>query len=283
MIPCQHCGTDNLDGSEFCDECGMRLASVSARLKPEPPPPPPAFTTGSVRPKPAQPFTPPAPAPLAPPEPVKLPEPLPERAQPSIPPVPAAQGIPTPEPVPVPEPLPEPITSFTPDPLPPAPSAGESARDMLRSGPHGGDGQQPGRPVATQVMHAVKKPAAPVNLDGSRGARLVITRGGQVGKEFPLSGADAMIGRWDAERGIFPDVDLDADDPEAKVSRRHARIIVQSGQAGAEGARYFVEDLGSTNGTFVNRQHRLQPNQPYPLADGDEIIVGKTFLKLMLT
>ena len=33
-----------------------------------------------------------------------------------------------------------------------------------------------------------------------------------------LSDVEAQIGRWDADGGIFPDVDLDTDDPEAKVS-----------------------------------------------------------------
>src|SRR5258707_1064831 len=92
------------------------------------------------------------------------------------------------------------------------------------------------------------------------------------GQQFPLNNQDANIGRWDADGGVFPDVDLDSDDPEAKVSRRHARISLRDGQ-------YIIEDLGSTNGTFVNRGHRLAPGDRQPLKDGDEIIVGKTFLR----
>jgi pSer/pThr/pTyr-binding forkhead associated (FHA) protein len=37
----------------------------------------------------------------------------------------------------------------------------------------------------------------------------------------------------------------------------------------------LIEDLGSTNGTFVNRGRRLAPGDRQPLKDGDEIIVGK--------
>ncbi|HYJ47723.1 MAG TPA: FHA domain-containing protein, partial [Pyrinomonadaceae bacterium] len=85
-------------------------------------------------------------------------------------------------------------------------------------------------------------------MDGAH-ARLVIERGRSAGKQFPLSDEESQIGRWDADGGIFPDVDLDADDPEAKVSRRHARIMRRNGQ-------YFIEDLGSTNGTFINRGRR---------------------------
>lgn len=103
-------------------------------------------------------------------------------------------------------------------------------------------------------------------------ARLVIEKGRSTGKQFMLSDVEAQIGRWDADGGIFPDVDLDTDDPEAKVSRRHARITLSNGQ-------YFLEDLGSTNGTFINRGKRLPPGQRQALCDGDEIIVGKTFLR----
>jgi pSer/pThr/pTyr-binding forkhead associated (FHA) protein len=125
------------------------------------------------------------------------------------------------------------------------------------------------------------KGTAAVNLSSSRGyndkahAKLVIERGKSVGKQFLLSGAESQIGRWDADGGIFPDVDLDSDDPEAKVSRRHARITLRDG-------KYFLEDLGSTNGTFVNRGKRLAPGTRQPLNDGDEIIVGKTFLRFYL-
>lgn len=103
-------------------------------------------------------------------------------------------------------------------------------------------------------------------------ARLIIERGGRIGKEFLITGVETSIGRWDADSGIFPDVDLDEDDPEAKISRRHARILHQNGQ-------YLIEDLGSTNGTFVNRGRRLLPGKRHALQHGDEVIVGKTFLK----
>lgn len=107
-------------------------------------------------------------------------------------------------------------------------------------------------------------------------ATLLIERGGSVGTEFTLSADESYIGRWDADNGIFPDVDLDAHDPEAKVSRRHARIKRD------EDGRFVIEDLGSTNGTFVNRGRRLIPGSPHLLNDGDEIIVGKTFLRFFV-
>ncbi len=103
-------------------------------------------------------------------------------------------------------------------------------------------------------------------------SRLIIERGTAVDTEFVLSAEESYIGRWDADNGIFPDVDLDTYDPDAKVSRRHARVILRNDI-------YMIEDLGSTNGTFINRGRRLLPGSPQVLNEGDEIIVGKTFLR----
>ncbi len=123
---------------------------------------------------------------------------------------------------------------------------------------------------------ALSKPAEEVRLakQGAH-ANLVIERGDAIGTEFPLASEESNIGRWDADNGVFPDVDLDSHDPEAKVSRKHARIMYRDGA-------YFLEDLGSTNGTFINRGRRLIPGSPQLINEGDEIIVGKTFLRFHL-
>lgn len=123
--------------------------------------------------------------------------------------------------------------------------------------------------------------SAPVSggRDGRSGvahAALTIERGDAPGTEFRLTNEESTIGRWDADNGVFPDVDLDAFDADAKVSRRHARIVRRNGS-------YFIEDLGSTNGTYVNRGRRLLPGNSQPLNDGDEVIVGKTFLRFQIT
>ena len=60
------------------------------------------------------------------------------------------------------------------------------------------------------------------------------------------------------------------------VSSSHCQIVV-------DGTRAVIRDLGSTNGTFVNRGRRLAPGDRCLLKDGDEIIVGKTFLRFRLT
>jgi len=116
---------------------------------------------------------------------------------------------------------------------------------------------------------------SPAPAGGRPRAKLVVLGGRRRGREFPIGESEVLIGRWDAEHGIFPEVDLEEDDPEAKVSRRHARLFYREGQ-------FWIEDLGSLNGTFINRGPRLRPGHAVPLRHGDEIIVGKTFLRFFI-
>ena len=103
-------------------------------------------------------------------------------------------------------------------------------------------------------------------------AKLVILRNGPVGKTYLLDAPEIRIGRWDADNGHFPEIDLTDDDIDRKISRSHAKITSENGQ-------YFIEDLGSLNGTFVNRSKRLVQGQKAPLNDGDELIMGKLFFR----
>jgi FHA domain len=143
----------------------------------------------------------------------------------------------------------------------------------------------PASPVATASAETtvpevtpipVSAPAAPTPATAViQNAKLTIVRGGTVGKVFPLQPGDNLVGRWDPDSGAFPEVDLETDDPEARISRKHALIRVSDSVT--------VEDIGSLNGTFVNRGRRLDPGSPAVLKDGDEIIVGKTFFKVSLS
>ncbi len=84
---------------------------------------------------------------------------------------------------------------------------------------------------------------------------------------------EVMIGREDPISEVFPDVDLtDLGGLEKGVSRKHAVIH----HAGAD---YTVEDMGSTNGTFLNRK-RIQPHAPETIKPGDEIRFGKVTLSV---
>lgn len=90
--------------------------------------------------------------------------------------------------------------------------------------------------------------------------------------EFPLRAQSTLIGR----RGGAQPVDLDIAfyDPEGYVSRNHARIV-------AEQRRYYVVDLNSSNGTFVNEE-RLAPQTPRLLRDGDQVRLGRVVLQFRL-
>lgn len=91
--------------------------------------------------------------------------------------------------------------------------------------------------------------------------------------QFPLPAENEItIGRVDPNRGIRPDIDLSKFDPAARISRRHARITSRGGQ-------FYIEDLGSANGTIVNGRTRLNPQEPYPLVNGDVLKFGETTLK----
>jgi hypothetical protein len=90
----------------------------------------------------------------------------------------------------------------------------------------------------------------------ARGAALVIRAGGgRAGESFPLERDRMTVGRR-------PDSDIFLDD--VTVSRDHA-ILVRRGED------YYLDDLGSLNGTYVNRR-RIESQR---LADGDELQIGK--------
>jgi predicted component of type VI protein secretion system len=87
-------------------------------------------------------------------------------------------------------------------------------------------------------------------------AKLTVREDPASEKEYPLGEGAVVLGRE-----AFNDVVVF--DPE--VSRRHAQISFQEG-------RYIIEDLGSTNGTFVNGR---RVNNPVPLHNGDVIEMGE--------
>ena len=112
--------------------------------------------------------------------------------------------------------------------------------------------------------------SAPSPAPNTGPAKLVIQRNGPGGKSYPLDASEIRIGRWDADNGHFPEIDLTHDDVDSKISRSHAKITRENG-------RYFIEDLGSLNGTFINRGSRLVQGQKAPLNPGDELVMGKIF------
>jgi hypothetical protein len=108
-------------------------------------------------------------------------------------------------------------------------------------------------------------------------ARLIVMGTNEMSAQFPLnSEGDSLIGRVDPNRGIRPEVDLSKYDPAARVSRRHARIVVQ-------GTQFFIEDLGSANGTVINGSTKLSQGNRHLLMSGDELKLGETTLKFVVS
>jgi pSer/pThr/pTyr-binding forkhead associated (FHA) protein len=86
--------------------------------------------------------------------------------------------------------------------------------------------------------------------------QLVMRSGPTMGKAYGLGKSEIAIGR-------DPSNDIVIND--AEVSRKHARLLFQD-------ELYVLEDLGSTNGTFINGQ-RLE--SPQVLEPGDMILLGE--------
>jgi hypothetical protein len=298
MAICQNCGNQTGEGAVFCDQCGARLPPPEAAV-PETAPAPaggsvicPACGAGNV---PGEAFCDYCGSPLAAPEPSVeaapdlepvsseaelevAPEMVEEAPQEvAAEPTPKVEGELTcpacgasvqpdeafcadcgaslakapipPEPVPEEELEPEPVTEEA----PPEPAVG-------------GGGAAPA-PAPAPVEVPPPPPPSPA------GPRLVVTASGA---EIPLpAGEEILIGREDPVSGVYPEIDLTPHGgEEGGVSRKHARIVV-------EGGNYFVEDLDSTNFTFVNKQ-KLGPKTRHPVNDGDEIRFGRVALVLRM-
>ena len=99
------------------------------------------------------------------------------------------------------------------------------------------------------------KPVDVGDVAAESGALVIRSGGGRVGQSFPMKGERMTIGR-SPETNVFLD--------DVTVSREHATLVRRGGD-------WFLDDAGSLNGTYVNRQrvdsHRLD--------DGDELQIGK--------
>jgi hypothetical protein len=95
-----------------------------------------------------------------------------------------------------------------------------------------------------------------------------------VGLALPVGKPEVTLGRDDPVRGIYPDLDLtDYGGPVGGVSRLHARISIVSSES-AGGFKFYIEDLDSVNGTFVN-EVKVAPGTRRQLADSDELRLGR--------
>jgi hypothetical protein len=269
MPACPNCGSQQPDGAAFCDECGAKLGEVAPVAVPPPPMPPTPTalaTTCSVcgaSVAAGESFcdncgaalgqaAPVAPAPAAARAPVAAPAPA--AAAPPVCPSCGAQlepgsnfcdmcgatvGAPAAAaPAAVAPPAPAPAPQPAPAPVPAAPAP---------------------QPPAAQPPAVPSIAAVPGKL---------VVQGTNATLPFPAGKTEIFIGREDPVSGVFPEIDLtDHGGDEGGVSRKHARIFVQGDQV-------YIEDLNSTNYTYVNQQ-KITPGQSHPLNDGDEVRFGR--------
>jgi pSer/pThr/pTyr-binding forkhead associated (FHA) protein len=117
-----------------------------------------------------------------------------------------------------------------------------------------------------EVLEGPDNDVVPSRMSGSLPpgmALLVVRRGPNAGARFLLDHDVTTSGR-------HPDSDIFLDD--VTVSRRHAEFYRQAG-------RFTVRDVGSLNGTYVNRE-RIEETE---LSGGDEVQVGKFRLLFLLS
>jgi pSer/pThr/pTyr-binding forkhead associated (FHA) protein len=103
--------------------------------------------------------------------------------------------------------------------------------------------------------------AKPARQPRAAPQQLLVTAGALAGTSLGLADQQITIGRADDATLVLSD---------DYASTRHARLFPQDGQ-------WLVEDLGSTNGTYLDRQ---KVTQPTPVPIGVPIRIGKTVLEL---
>jgi serine/threonine-protein kinase len=119
-----------------------------------------------------------------------------------------------------------------------------------------------------QLAHYMVRYEVQAKRESAESAQLLVV-GEKEDVVFSLDSYANLIGRVDPETRSFPNIDLTAYDPNAKISRRHAKIYSMDGR------NYWLEDLGSFNGTSLNGV-RIGPRQPQPIHDEDNILFGNT-------
>ncbi|TIC82772.1 FHA domain-containing protein [Nocardioides sp. GY 10127] len=134
-----------------------------------------------------------------------------------------------------------------------------SAVSVVRSDMFGARVPEPDK-GSTKGRERKKKAKPPTQRRGSP-THVVVTSGSNSGARAELADAPLLIGR-----GTDAAIRLDDD----YVSTRHARIASSEDQ-------WFVEDLGSTNGTYIGT---VRITQPTTITLGTQVRIGKTILEL---
>jgi pSer/pThr/pTyr-binding forkhead associated (FHA) protein len=133
-----------------------------------------------------------------------------------------------------------------------------SAISVVRSDMFGARVPQGSREAAAPKP---RRQAKPKKVKKGAPTHVLVVDGANRGERAELAQAPILIGR-----GSDAAIRLDDD----YVSTRHARIA-------SSGDQWFVEDLGSTNGTYIGSARITQPTT---LALGTQVRIGKTILEL---
>jgi hypothetical protein len=262
MLRCPFCHYDNEDGALFCEQCKSDLAGMEQPAVPVATPivesvqvveaavvvaeaTPLELTPVVAETVEASPFTfqESADVPVAPP----IVEPMPVEATPLYEAETMAPA--SPPPAPAADVPPAPVAEMP----PPAPAAAPA----------------PAAPAAAPAPAAQEPAAIPAGAQ----PRLVVLRGQKRNVEYPIYEGQNFIGRAD-EKPV--DIDLEDQEPPDRIwsSRQHALVTLENGQM-------TIEDLNSSNGTFVNRT-KIYPGQPRPLNVNDVVQIGTVQLKLIV-
>lgn len=119
---------------------------------------------------------------------------------------------------------------------------------------------RPAGPTRGAAGAPSRSAAAPSRKQKQAPRKMAVIEGALKGKSFPL-GDEITIGRAERCHIILDD---------SYVSQIHARVF-------AKGDVFMVEDMGSTNGTYVNRNRVTSPTE---LLRGDRLKIGKTVLEM---
>ena len=266
MVKCPFCSFANEDGALFCEQCKSDISNV-------------------------------APAPASPsPAPTPMPDSFPSAVMEEDAPVMAA--ILEDEPVvaevaPVVEVTPVEVVAVEAIAVEAVEPSAEKSAAVVEEAAHVAEAPPPEPPpaapvpltpaVAAVAADAVNTPelapaagkpaAAGAPIPPGSTPKLVVQRGLKIGDEYPVFAGENYIGRAD-EKPV--DVDLTFQDPEDRVwcSRQHALLVFDE-DTGA----LTIEDLNSSNGTFVNRE-RVYPGQPRQLFVGNTIQIGTVHMKI---
>jgi pSer/pThr/pTyr-binding forkhead associated (FHA) protein len=127
-------------------------------------------------------------------------------------------------------------------------------------------GSEPTAPAAPTAASAIVAPLEPdqipENAPHTLAGFLVSYEAEPLGQFWPLFQGGTLIGRKDA--GIGAAIEID----HPTTSSRHAKL-----HSAARPGRLKVEDLGSTNGTYVN-ERRLEPGERRTVVHGDSVRFG---------